>query len=180
MIVTGQQMKAAEQAAFAAGVTPEGLMEIAGEGIAGCLRQFFPKSGTVAVFCGKGHNGGDALVAARHLLKCGWRILIRLAHPLEELAPLTRGYLDVLHDSEIVASVPELPPGSLLLLDGLLGIGSSGAPKGELAGRILEINRLRQERGAYTVAVDLPSGLDATTGEVFSPCVQADLTITLG
>ena len=180
MIVTSQQIKATEQAAFAAGATPEGLMEIAGEGIAGCIRQFFPKSGTVAVFCGKGHNGGDALVAARHLGKCGWRILIRLAHPLKELAPLTRRHLEALHDSEIVASVPELPPGSLVLLDGLLGIGSSGAAKGELAGRILEINRLRQERGAFTVAVDLPSGLDTTTGEVFSPCVQTDLTITLG
>lgn len=178
MIVTPQQMKDAEEAAFAAGVTPEVLMEIAGEGIARCIRQFFPKSGTAVVFCGKGHNGGDGLVAARHLKQAGWTIVLRLASPITELAPLTLSHLAGLgvNPSE---SLGDLGCGPLIALDGLLGIGVTGAPRGNVAERIRELNGLRS-RGIFTVSVDLPSGLEATTGEVFDPCVQADLTVTLG
>ncbi|MCX6959925.1 MAG: NAD(P)H-hydrate epimerase, partial [Verrucomicrobia bacterium] len=60
MILTSQQMKAAEGAAFDGGSTPEGLMEIAGEGIAKSIIQFLPEAGTLVVYCGKGNNGGDA------------------------------------------------------------------------------------------------------------------------
>jgi len=87
MILTAPQMKAAEGEAFASRATPEGLMEIAGEGIARCVRQFFPKAGTAVVFFGKGHNGGDALVAARHLLQAGWRIDARLRLPNRRACP---------------------------------------------------------------------------------------------
>ena len=178
MIVTASQMKAAEEAAFAGGATPEGLMEIAGEGIARCVRQFFPKPGSAFVFCGKGHNGGDALVAARHLIPAGWRIHVRLAFPEEDLAPLTRRHL-----GELRVDSPDLltdhAGGQLIVIDGLLGIGVSGTPRGSVAECILELNELRS-RGAFTIAVDLPSGIEATTGEVFDPCVQADLTVTLG
>lgn len=179
MLLTSLQMKAAEEAAFRAGATPEGLMEIAGEGIARCITQFFPKPGTVAVYCGKGHNGGDALVAARHLSSAGWRVLVRCSFPSRELAPLTREHLDTIGSAELVGTLPRIW-GSFLILDGLLGIGATGAPRGETAALIDEMNRLRREEGAFTVAVDLPSGLDATTGVVSQPCVQADLTVTLG
>lgn len=179
MIVTAQQMKAAEETAFRAGATPEALMEIAGEGIARCIRQFFPAPVTVVVYSGKGHNGGDALVAARHLSSAGWRILVRFAYPLSELAPLTRKHFETLREAESVESLPSIR-GRLLILDGLLGIGATGAPRDEIAGMIHEMNGLRRDSGAFTVAIDLPSGLDATTGVVANPCVQADLTMTLG
>jgi len=178
MILTVPQMKAAEEAAFAAGVTPEGLMGIAGEGIAGVIRQFFPKPGTAIVFCGKGHNGGDALLAARHLQNAGWEILNRLSSTLEELDPLTRHHLGALGVHPL-KSLDGMDGKALLVIDGLLGIGVTGAPRGLVAEGIRELNALRAN-GAFTIAVDLPSGLEATTGEVFAPCVQADLTITLG
>ena len=178
MILTVPQMKAAEEAAFAAGVTPEGLMGIAGEGIAGVIRQFFPKPGTAIVFCGKGHNGGDALLAARHLQNAGWEILTRLSSTLEELDPLTRHHLGALGVHPL-KSLDGMDGKALLVIDGLLGIGVTGAPRGLVAEGIRELNALRAN-GAFTIAVDLPSGLEATTGEVFAPCVQADLTITLG
>ena len=179
MIVTSSQMKASEEAAFAGGETPSGLLEIAGEGIARCVGQFFPTPGTLVVCYGKGHNGGDALLAARHLRDEGWRVLLRGAFPAEELAPLTREHLARLQECETLRESCETR-GPFLLLDGLLGIGATGTPRGAVADRIMEMNLLRRERGGFTVAVDLPSGLDATTGEVSDPCVQADLTVTLG
>lgn len=172
-------MKAAEEVAFADGKTPGGLMESAGEGIARCVKQLFPNPGSVLVYFGKGHNGGDALVTARYLRDAGWRILLRAAFPKEELAELTRRHLGELKDVEVLQEPPDIN-GIFLLLDGLLGIGATGSPKGALAERILEMNRLRREHGAFTVAIDIPSGLEATSGEVFAPCVQADLTVTLG
>jgi NAD(P)H-hydrate epimerase len=184
MIVTTSQMKAAEEAAFAGGATPKGLMAVAAEGIACCIRQFFPQQGTVVVYYGKGHNGGDALLAAGHLREAGWRVLLRGAFAESELAPLTRRHLKALRDEgvELLQGAPALQNfrGSFLQLDGLLGIGATGAPRGVVADMIVEMNRLRREHGGFTVAVDLPSGLDATAGEVADPCVQADLTVTLG
>jgi len=179
MIVTSQQMKEAEESAFRGGSTPEGLMEIAGKGIAECIRQFFPKPATLIVYSGKGHNGGDALLAARHLSSEGWRVIVRSAFESEELAPLTRKHLAALGSDPCCERVPS-HRGPLVILDGLLGIGASGAPRGVIAKYIEEMNSLRQTSGAFTVAVDVPSGLDATTGAVSVPCVQADLTVTLG
>ena len=179
MIVTALQMKAAEARGFASGATPKGLMEIAGDGIARCIGQFFPKRGTAVVFCGKGHNSGDALMAARHLKTIGWKIFIRLAGSVDELAPLTRRYLKSLAEVPVVSMA--VPKGeTMLLIDGLLGIGVTGSPRGTVAELIREMNVLRADSGAFTVAVDLPSGLEVTTGEVFDPCVRADLTVTLG
>lgn len=178
MILSAPQMKEAEETAFASGATPEGLMAVAGEGISRSIRQFFPKEESAIVYCGKGHNGGDALLAASHLKKAGWSIQVRLTAPIHELSTLTRRHLeklgvDPLDSLKGVHGIPKL------VIDGLLGIGVTGSPRGIVAERILELNDLRKN-GAYTVAIDLPSGLEATTGEIFDPCVQADLTITLG
>jgi NAD(P)H-hydrate epimerase len=180
MIVTPSQMKAAEEAAFAQGETPAGLMEIAGVGVASVIRQFFPKPGTLVVFCGKGHNGGDSLVVARHLTSDGWQVQLRLAAQVSDLAPLMRQHLESLPNAKVVDEVSTIAGEKLVLLDGLLGTGSAGAPRGVTAGLIRELNFLRSHHGAYSIAVDLPSGLDATSGVVNEPCVQADLTVTLG
>ena len=177
--MTAEQMKAAEDAAFCKGSTPAGLMEIAGEEIASVIHQYFPKPSTLVVFCGKGHNGGDALVVARHLEAQGWNILIRLTTSVDEMSPLAREHLESLEHSQCISSLPPIF-GPLVILDGLLGIGAVGAPKGIIADQIIEMNHLRVKYGGFTVAVDIPSGLDATTGEVFTPCVQSDLTVTLG
>lgn len=179
MIVIAEQMKAAEEASFAMGITADGLMELAGDGIARCIRQFYPKNGTAVIFCGKGHNGGDALVAARHLRNMGWLVLVRLSCPVQELAPLTGRHLESL-DAVIIDSIPEVSQKRLLLIDGLLGIGITRSPSGSVAQLIREMNQIRLQRGAFTVAVDVPSGLDSTTGEVLGTCVQADLTISIG
>ena len=89
MILTAAQMVDAERAAFARGESAEGLMEIAGRRLAEFVEQFHPRPGTCRVFAGKGHNGGDVLVAARHLAEAGWRIEVEPVFSNQDLAPLT-------------------------------------------------------------------------------------------
>src|SRR5438132_666164 len=93
-------MREAEEAAFACGTEVEALMDKAGAGVARVVRKFFPEPGTCIVFAGKGHNGGDALVAAEHLQRTGWKIDIRLAFPEEDCSELTRKKLDSVRAQE--------------------------------------------------------------------------------
>src|SRR3954454_15115867 len=83
-------MRAAEEAAFARGVEVEELMDRAGAGVSAAVRKFFPQPGRAIVFVGKGHNGGDALVAAACLKEAGWEIDLRLIFPENDCAELTR------------------------------------------------------------------------------------------
>ncbi|MBX9577942.1 MAG: NAD(P)H-hydrate dehydratase [Chthoniobacterales bacterium] len=139
-------------------------------------------SGTCVVYCGKGNNAGDALVAARYLAECGWKILVRLSFLREEMAPLPQSHLQTLlqeYDAKCIEKISKIATYPLVLLDGVLGIGAQGAPRGPLATFIEEMNKLRRECGAFTVAVDLPSGLDLTTGVPSECCVEADLTVTI-
>ncbi|MBX9743524.1 MAG: NAD(P)H-hydrate dehydratase [Chthoniobacterales bacterium] len=182
MIVTTSEMIAAEKEAFERGVQASELMNQAGEGIAEVVQEFFKTPGTCVVYAGKGHNAGDALVAAHFLAEKGWNILIRLAFRPEEMALLSQSHLQLLIKHHRAAFIQELPSKvttPLVFLDGLLGIGSGGAPRGVLRTLIEEMNLLRRERNAFVVGVDLPSGLDETTGMPFNPCVEADLTTTI-
>ncbi len=172
-ILTRAQMIDAEQAAFAAGVEPSALMESAGKQMADFVRQNHPHPGLCRAFAGKGHNGGDVLVAARHLAAAGWGVETIL--PESPLASLTEAQLKRLDG---IASAGACFP--LVVLDGLLGIGANGNPRGGTASAIVEINRLRKDSGAWVLAADLPSGLDADTGKPGEPCVQADATIAMG
>ena len=78
-VLSSAQMRTAEEAAFARGVEVEALMDKAGAGIAQAVTRFFGKPGKCIVFAGKGHNAGDALVAAERLRRLGWKIEVRLA-----------------------------------------------------------------------------------------------------
>ena len=89
MILTCAEMKELETRAFADGISAEALMEQAGQKIALAVRQFFPRAGRCIVFFGKGHNGGDALVAARHLAQAGWEIELMPAFPATAWVDLT-------------------------------------------------------------------------------------------
>ncbi|HZS17477.1 MAG TPA: NAD(P)H-hydrate dehydratase [Candidatus Udaeobacter sp.] len=92
--MTSTQMRAAEKAAFARGIEAETLMDQAGAGIARMVTRFFGKPGRCIVFAGKGNNAGDALVAAEHLLRCGWKIEVRLAFPEADCGGLMRKKLE--------------------------------------------------------------------------------------
>ena len=150
-------------------------MEEAGRGIAEIVRQFHRMPGICSVFCGKGHNAGDGLVAARYLAGWGWSIDLRFAYPEAMLSPLTAKKLKELPRP----SSSNRARNSKIVLDGLLGIGARGEPRGEIAESIRSLNRVRREEGAWVLAIDIPSGLDGDTGVPASTCVEADLTATI-
>jgi len=173
-------MQAAEAAAFSRGITVETLMDQAGAGVARAVRQFFPKPATCIVFAGKGHNGGDALVAAEQLQRIGWKIDIRLPFPGESCSELTQKKLKELRDAKKPPETIELAPHTIIL-DGLLGTGAKSFLREPIRTAAREINRLRREDNAFVFAVDLPTGLDADSGE-HDPedSVAADFTVTIG
>ena len=174
-------MREAEAAAFARGISAEALMDQAGAGIARGVRQFFPRPGRCLVFAGKGHNAGDALVAAAHLQQAGWRIDLRLTFPEEECAELMRKKLAALRELSPKASDASAAPSVFVVLDGLLGLGSTELLREPIRSATRELNRLRREEEAFIVAVDLPTGLSADSGETDpEDCVRADFTFTIG
>lgn len=178
MLPTTSEMQAIESAAFDRGVKAETLMELAGMGMARVIRSFFPSPQHAMVVCGKGHNAGDVLVAARGLASCGWSIELDLAYQESELAPLTAKKLSELRPALVNPAQPTRFC-RRVVLDGLLGIGSSGEPREPVLAAILRINQYREQRHAFVFSADIPSGLDATTGVPSSTCVMADCTVAI-
>lgn len=167
-------MQRIEREAFSHGVDASALMEEAGLGIARIVHQFHPAPGRCIAFCGKGNNAGDALVALRHLQRWGWEIGVDLAYPAESFSPQPAK-----HFAGLNFDASPRPVKGLVILDGLLGLGTKGAPRSEIAVAINRLNALRREKGAWVLAIDIPSGLDRDSGIPASPCVVADLTATI-
>jgi hydroxyethylthiazole kinase-like uncharacterized protein yjeF len=174
-------MQAAEQAAFARGTTVEALMDQAGTGVARAIRQFFSKPGTCIAYAGKGHNGGDALVAAEQLQRIGWKIDIRLPFAEDNCSELTRKKLKALRDATPKSSDTIDRGPHTIILDGLLGTGAKSFLREPIRSAAREINRLRRENNAFVFSVDLPTGLDADSGENDpEDSVVADFTVAIG
>ena len=182
MILTCAEMRALEARAFAEGIAAEKLMDEAGAEIAAAVRQFFPEPGKCLVFFGKGHNGGDALVAARHLARRGWKVELRAAFGVEAWSSLTVRKQREFTEAAARVAVVTRPEngGALVVLDGLLGVGAGGALREPVRAAAREINRLRREENAHVFAIDLPTGLDGDSGAADEDCVLADCTVTVG
>ena len=137
---------------------------------------------TAIVYLGKGHNAGDALVALKLLQdKHGWKVGYRAGIPIEDCAPLVQKHAhalpaEALLDQSTQAHEQGRP---LVLLDGLLGTGSIGSPRAPLDGLVEEMAQLRNRFGAKVIAIDLPSGVDADTGEISQGAVAADITLMI-
>lgn len=174
-MTTCRDMQELEKRAFAAGASAEALMEKVGRRMARVILRDYREPGRAIAFLGKGHNAGDALVVLRYLKEAGWQVSVRMASSETELAVLTRKKL---REVNIPADSRIHLPGPFLLLDGLLGIGSKGAIREPLLGLAREMNHLRDTKGGRTIAMDLPSGLDADSGE--NGEVVADVTFTVG
>ena len=190
-IVSAAEMRAAEEAAFARGVEVEALMDQAGAGVARAVQQFFPRAGVCIVYAGKGHNGGDALVAAERLQREGWRIDVRLPFPESDCSELTRKKLAALRNTRrdelpLVHGGAEARPsnhgrvGRTIILDGLLGVGTKSFLREPIRATARELNRARVEQNAFVFAVDLPTGFNSDTGEIDPDSVVADFTVTIG
>jgi NAD(P)H-hydrate epimerase len=160
-------------------------MDQAGAGVAQTITKFFANPGKCIVFAGKGHNAGDALVAAEVLRRHGWKIEVRLAFKVEDCSELTQKKLAPLRaaDSWHRHSANERLAGSqchTIILDGLLGVGARPPLRELIRTACRSINQLRTEKNTYVFAVDLPTGLDADSGKADRDCVIADFTVTIG
>lgn len=177
MLVTCEEMSGAERRLFSNGVSPEPYMDEAGRRCAEAILDFFPAPATAEVFCGKGNNGGDALVAARHLKERGWRVTLHFAGGAESLPELPAKKL-----AEYEAVPERVLPNvdhRVVLVDGLLGIGAKGDLRGAFLDLAARMNQLRLEAFATCFAIDIPSGLNADTGLPGEGAVVADYTLSI-
>jgi len=165
------------------GISTLVLMENAGRGVAEEVVKILRGRKNVAVFCGRGNNGGDGLVAARHLLTCGVNLSIFLAGRIRDVENEAGINLEIL--LKMKQKIIEVGEENLhlirnkifkyaLITDALLGIGLQGKVKGVVRDLIGIINSSK----AYILSVDIPSGLDATEGKALGCCIKADMTVT--
>lgn len=160
------------------------LMENAGRAVSKeVLKVIRGRRMKVALFCGKGNNGGDGFCAARHLLARGINPDVYLCGNINEVKGEAKVNLEILLrlkkkvlqvNSNNLKAIQARIPGYSLIVDALLGVGIKGLVKGIFADIITAINQSK----AYVLSVDIPSGLDANTGRVLGVSVKADRTVT--
>jgi len=181
-IVSSSEMRELDQRTIASGIPGEELMQTAGEGLAAAIRRFASDhqlvDSPVLFVAGCGNNGGDAFVAARCLHEDGWPIECWLAGSEKKLQgdALTHFKLmkkaDVpfqsLEDPEHWSHVSTCGTDAEIIVDGLLGTGASGEPRGIISDAIEFIDTNADH--ALVVAIDIPSAM----------AVRSDLTVTMG
>lgn len=157
------------------------LMENAGRGVAEEVKELGTKElGTVAVVCGTGNNGGDGLVAARHLVNAGVRTKVFVIGSKTKLKNDPKTNLNILlkmgQRVKWARSVKDLNgiKKSALIIDALFGIGLNSPVKGIYLDVISFLNR----SGIPILSVDVPSGLDADSGKVLGAAVRAKVTVS--
>jgi hydroxyethylthiazole kinase-like uncharacterized protein yjeF len=188
-LATAAEMRRADRRAIEdLGVPGVVLMENAGRGAADLIERVLgPARGRrVAVVAGKGNNGGDGFVVARHLAGRGATVEVWLVAAVADVGGDARVNLAILGPAGIaltevrggdgLEALGRALSGADVIVDALLGTGASGAASGPLAGAIEAINRA----GRPVVALDLPSGLATDDGTEPGPVVRADLTVAFG
>ena len=156
-----EAMRTADAAAIAAGTPGTTLMERAGHALADLAGRELP-DGELAVVCGKGNNGGDGYVAARVLRAAGRAVRVLATAPIDELDGDARLAAQALTGEPPRAVVAGALDGAVGVVDCVLGTGSAGTPRSSAA----EAIRLIAGAGLPVLACDVPSGVDASTGEV--------------
>lgn len=162
------------------------LMENAGIQVVSQIKRHYNQAQTVGILVGKGNNGGDALVVARHLYQKQRQVTLFLTYPGEMFqGDAQTNYLiarnlqlpmvDFSSPDAFAENKKQLLSQDILI-DGILGTGIKEGITGHLTAIIEWINQL----GKPIVSIDIPSGLPSNLGELIGPCVRADLTISLG
>jgi len=164
------------------------LMENAGRGAAEYIYDALrdPARAQVLILCGPGNNGGDGFVIARHLHNAGIAVHVALAAPPEKIRGDAATNLNILYRLGLSPAAAYEPQGldavrrwvtqADVIVDALLGTGSTGSPRGVMATLIELANAAPR---AWRVAIDIPTGLDADSGAVHEPCFRAAATVTM-
>lgn len=172
ILLSVKEMRAAEKAAVDAGVSSASLMENAGARIAESVLRAWTKR-PVVVLCGPGNNGGDGFVAARKLADAGWPVTTSLLGDRETLSGDAK-LMAELYEGEMTDFAPDALSGAALVIDAIFGTGLSRPVDGAAKDMIAAVNAY----GAPVVAVDIPSGVDADTGEIKGAAIAAARTVT--
>jgi hydroxyethylthiazole kinase-like uncharacterized protein yjeF len=178
-VVSARESAERDRAAIERGTPSRLLMQRAGITAAGEISRRYPEQlrGGAVVFAGPGNNGGDGWVVAATLARFGVDVtVVEVAKPNPAKSPDAVAERETAIESVKVAD--SIESDASLVVDALLGTGFEGQPRGKIGSAITTINELRA-KGARVAALDVPSGLNATTGE-HSSCVVADLTLSFG
>lgn len=172
-LLTTEEMTAADRLAVAAGTPTLKLMENAGKAVVEAAEKMVRKASRIAVICGPGNNGGDGFVTARILQRRGYEVRVALLGDRKAL----KG--DAAQMAAKFSGPVEQPDGrqmahAKLVIDALFGAGLSRPVEGDAAYLIEEIN----DRGVPVLSIDVPSGLDGTTGRAGGAVVKATRTVT--
>ena len=168
--------RALEQSALQMSL-PGQLMERAGLAVARWALALAPHANPIQIWCGPGNNGGDGLVAARHLHLAGRQVQVQLLALADQLpSDAARAWAAAAQAGVPLYAGPAAPSDAAVHIDALLGLGARRAPEAEVAQAINQMNR----SGAIVLAVDLPSGLDPDTGALLGAlAVRANATLSL-
>jgi NAD(P)H-hydrate epimerase len=192
--LSGQQSRDVDQLAITEfGMTGLVLMENAGRGVADLMERLgLKRTSRVVICCGKGNNGGDGFVLARHLLIRNYQPTVLLfAHPAELMGDALENYrilqslkLPILSLSDAAMSDQTMTESFARLssddwvVDALLGTGAKGNPRPPMDDIIRQLNQVQQRSKCRMLALDLPSGWDADAGHENDPTIQATETAT--
>jgi len=169
------------------GIPSASLMETAGGRAAQIIWERFGKTGLrVLVVAGKGKNGGDGFVLARHLQNFGARVRVHTLFPPEEASGDSAVYLNVLNEMRLPVEsilagddIPRLRSAAIhsgLVVDAIMGTGFTPPARGIVGEALTALSEVKTR----IVALDIPSGLDASTGTAAPPYLAAELTVTFG
>src|SRR5581483_4743226 len=173
-LLTAAEMSRADALAIAGGVTGLTLMENAGAAVAETAAKMLARApAAIAVACGPGNNGGDGFVAARRLREAGHKVRLGLLGQREALKGDAAAMASRWGDA-IEPLTPAILADADLVIDALFGAGLSRPLEGTAADVVAAINA----SGKPVVAVDVPSGLDGTSGAAAGPVVKATRTVT--
>jgi NAD(P)H-hydrate epimerase len=182
-IVNAEQMRRIDRRATERfGVPSIVLMENAALAVVDAIFEHYANIERAAIFCGPGANGGDGLAVARHLENRGVVPVVLIAGARAKFTGDTRTNLDICEGLNIpIYDIDEDVDNAIahasdadVIVDAIFGTGLNRAPEGVFAEVIRAIAELR----IPVVAVDLPSGANASSGEPFEPCVHAEVTVT--
>ena len=169
-----KRSRAADQWAIESmGVSGLTLREAAAAGLADYVDRYLPE-GVIVVVCGGGNNGGDGYAAARLLRASGRQVTVLQAGDLGRLSGDALAQLRLLPGAPPLPFEPALLDGASVVVDALLGTGFSGKPRGPIGKAIKALSRC----DLPIVAVDVPSGVDASSGEVLGDAVTAQMTVS--
>lgn len=179
-VVTAAESRSAEEQAIAAGdgTTLLSLMAAAGNALAEVVAERVPE-GDLLVVTGPGNNGGDGWVAARVLHAAGRRVRVASLVALSSLAGEASAAATLAIDAGVAWDHTESPAadnvrGAAGIVDALLGIGATGAPRPNVAAWVDALNA----SDAELICADIPTGVNADTGAVEGTAVRADVTVT--